>query len=144
MHRTSLALLSSLALLAGGCSISSLLNKIEKESEESVDLICACDLPTVDGQSCEETFSVSLFGDADRGCIEDALAVDEDASKEALECSLDVMKEYNQCLKDNLDCDDQMSFQVCNEVFNSFADCPQNSAEVQAEINKCYPEQDGD
>ena len=139
MLRSSLVVLPLLALFAGGCTVSSLLNKIEAESDKVVDLVCDCGLETIDGMSCEDTFSVSLFGDADRDCVEDALNTDKAASKEYLECSLDVMKEYTSCIEDNLECDDSSSYQGCAEIFMKFGECPQVPDAVNMEASKCFP-----
>ncbi|MCB9706905.1 MAG: hypothetical protein H6711_33985 [Myxococcales bacterium] len=120
-----------------GCSIHSQLNKIEDEAQESVDIICECNFPTPDGSPCEDYFSSDPFAALDRDCVEDALAIDKKASKELLDCQLDVMKTYNKCLRDNLDCADPNSSVSCADIFNDFGACPQLPGEVQTEFGKC-------
>jgi hypothetical protein len=140
MVRSFVALLPALALFAGGCSVSSLLNKIEDESDKVVDLICECGIENINGMTCEETFTVSLFGGADRDCVEDALNVDKESSRENLECSLDVMKEYRKCIEDNLVCDDPASYSGCASIFEDFNACPQVSDEVNNAVGECFPD----
>jgi len=140
MARSFFALLPALALFAGGCSVSSLLNQIEDESDKVVDLICGCGIEMINGMTCEENFSVSLFGDADRGCVEDALNVDKAGSKDNLECSLDVVKEYRSCVEDNLACDDPASYSQCASIFEDFEACPKVSDEVQDAVGRCLPD----
>ena len=135
MSRTSW-LLPILPLLFG-CSISSQLNQLEREADESVDIVCACDPPTLNGETCEEAYSRDPFANLDRNCVEDALALDKEGSKESLDCQLDVMERYNDCLRDNLDCDMFDSLSQCSTIFNEFASCPEYSAEVTAEFQNC-------
>jgi len=143
MKSTRLLLFVAASIFAGGCSISSTLNKIERENEKTVDIICECDPPTIGGLTCEEQYSADPFADADRDCVEDALALDKEGSKEGLECSLAVSKDYNECLKDMYVCDDLTSIQNCASIFEDYGDCPETSEEVQTELSKCYSDDDG-
>lgn len=127
----SLALLS---LLTAGCGVHSLLNKLDNESEDTVDLVCSCTNVFPDKAMCEAQFS-SFFDIYDRDCVEDALAEDKGASKESLQCILDQQKSYNKCLKDKLDCNDQTSFMGCESAFET--DCPQLPAAVQTKLQTC-------
>lgn len=135
MSRTSW-LLPILPLLFG-CSISSQLNQIEREADESTDIICACDPPALNGQTCEEAYASDPFAALDRDCVEDALALDKEGSKETLDCQLDVMERYNDCLRDNLVCDNFESITQCTAIFNEFGSCPEYSAEVTAGFQDC-------
>ncbi|MEZ4380594.1 MAG: hypothetical protein R3A79_04570 [Nannocystaceae bacterium] len=139
MSRTSwpLPLLLPLLPLVFGCSISSQLNQIEREADESVDIICACDPPEVNGQTCEEAYGGDPFANLDRDCVEDALALDKESSKESLDCQLDVMERYNDCLRDKLDCDMFDSISQCSAVFNDFGSCPPYADDVQAAFQSC-------
>lgn len=123
------------ALLVSGCSINSLLNKSEDETEETVDLVCSCSNVFPDRAMCEAQFQ-SLFSFVDRDCLEDALAVDKDASKDTLDCVVDQQKEYNSCLKKSLDCNDPTSFEGCQPLLD-FEKCPQLPEAVQTELNAC-------
>ncbi len=139
MARKLAALIPVLALLAGACTTSSLLNKIDDESEKVVTLVCdECGIEMLNGQSCEDALSVALFDGADRDCIVDALNIDKSGSKESLECSLDVLKEYTSCIEENLACEDPASYSECAALFEGYSDCPQVSTEVNEAIGACY------
>ncbi len=144
MARRLVALLPVLALLGSGCTISSLLDKIDDESDKVVTLVCdECGIEMLNGQSCEEALSVTLFEGADRDCIIDALNIDKSGSKESLECSLDVLKEYTSCVEDNLACEDPASYSECAALFDGYNECPQVSTEVNEAVGKCYGDDDG-
>lgn len=126
--------LAWLVVLASGCSVNSLLDRIDNESEKSVDLVCSCTNVFPDRAMCEQQFG-SYLGLFDRDCLEDALAEDKDASKETLKCILDQAKAFNRCLEDKLQCDDPMSIQGCDSTFET--ECPDLPAAVQAKVSAC-------
>lgn len=126
--------LALLALLASGCSVNSLLNQSEDETEKTIDLACSCTNVFPDRAACEDQFR-SFFDLVDRDCLEDALATDKKASKETLKCMVDNQKDYNDCLKDKLDCNDAMSWQSCQSIVER--ECPELPAAVQTELNAC-------
>ena len=127
--------LALLVSLAAGCSVNSLLNQMENENEKSIDIACDCTNVFPDRAACEAQFSsfLTLF---DRECLEDALALDKKASKTSLECIVDQMKEYNDCLEAMLDCNDPNSFQGCQDIISA-NECPQLPAEVQTALKPC-------
>lgn len=128
-RRVALAL-TAFTLTASSCSVNSRLNQIDDEYAEIVDLVCSCPMAIAD---CESYFQ-SPFSFANRGCLEDALATDKAASKETLDCMLDVIKDYRKCVEDNLQCDDPNSSQACAVDVSA---CPQLPEAVQIEINAC-------
>ncbi len=134
--RVLLPLLGALTLAAPACSVHSLLNQLEDESAKTGEIVCECTNVFPDTAACEAMFE-SYFSQVDRDCMEDALAVDKAASKETLKCSLDVSKRYNDCIKDNLDCNDPNSFQPCQSILEDQDGCPELPEAVQTELNMC-------
>jgi hypothetical protein len=130
--------LAVLVALASGCSVHSLLNKLEDEGEKSVDLICSCTEVHPDRAQCEASLSTyfDLFAS---DCAEDALAEDKEGSKKTLECIVDRAKEYNRCLEDKLECSDPDSIQACGGNFDD--DCPELPEAVQVELQACFADQ---
>ncbi|MDC0722838.1 hypothetical protein [Nannocystis bainbridge] len=129
---------STLALfvaLAPGCSVNSLLNQMDAESEKSIDLICDCTNVFPDRAACEAQFG-SFLSPFDRECLEDALAVDKKASKKSLECFVDQHREYNDCLEDMLVCDEADSWEGCQPLLRPDA-CPRLPADVEAALKPC-------
>lgn len=128
----------SLALfvsLTAGCSVNSLLNQMEAESDKSIDLACDCTNVFPDRAACEAQFG-SFLSPFDRECLEDALALDKKASKKSLECIVDQHREYNDCLEEMLDCNDGNSWQGCQDIISA-NECPQLPAEVQTALQPC-------
>lgn len=123
--------------LASGCTVDSLLNRLENESEKSIDLACSCTNVFPDRAACEAQFK-SFSESFDRDCLEDALAEDKRASKETLKCTLDQAKAFNRCLEDRLDCNDGSSIEGCTAHFE--AECPELPQAVEARLGDCYRE----
>lgn len=133
--KTSAPMLAVLAMFtASGCSIGSLLNQAQDEADKTLDIICACSDVFGGEAQCKATFApyLSLF---DRECFEDALKKDKKGSREALKCNLKQQRAYNDCLEDNLVCDDYTSYEGCEVHFE--AECPEFSAEVEAAAVPC-------
>lgn len=127
--------LALLVSLVSGCSVNSLLNKLEDESEKSIDLACSCSNIFPDRAQCEASLSayVLVFNTE---CAENALEEDKEAAKETLNCMLDGAKEYNRCLEDKLDCNDPNSIQSCNGNFTE--GCPELPESVQTRLQACF------
>jgi len=126
--------LALLVLIASGCGVNSLLDKLDAEGEKSVDLACSCTNVFPDRAACEAMFG-SFFTFFDRGCVEDALAEDKDGSKATLKCILDKSRDYNKCLEDNLDCNDYTSIEGCEQNFAG--ECPELPAAVNTALQAC-------
>ncbi|EDM76281.1 hypothetical protein PPSIR1_07812 [Plesiocystis pacifica SIR-1] len=123
------------SLLGTGCSISSLVNKLQDETDESIDLVCSCDFPSLPGFDCEDF--LSGFLDVDDQCVVDALEADKDSARDTLNCMIDVQKSYNQCLEDELECSDVTSWDNCQNRLDDLDDCPRLPQSVEDEIAKC-------
>ncbi|MFO7563857.1 MAG: hypothetical protein R6X02_14520 [Enhygromyxa sp.] len=130
-------LLSSLALLSSGCSVSSLIDKSNKEAEKTADIICGeCGDLFPDFAECEDLFGRQLLRDDD--CTVEALEIDKDASRETLNCMIDAQKDYNKCLEDKLDCNDPLSWSSCEDIVDqAIDDCPQLPQAVQEALAEC-------
>ncbi|MDC0675285.1 hypothetical protein [Nannocystis radixulma] len=126
--------LALLALIASGCGVPSLLDKIDAESEKSVDIVCSCSNVFPDRGMCEAMF-FSPFSFFDRDCLEEALETDKESSKATLKCILDNAREYNKCLEDRLDCNDAQSFSGCEPNFTD--DCPELPPAVEEQASAC-------
>lgn len=129
-------LVALFALFAGGCTVDSLLNQSERQSDKTVDLLCDCTNVFPDRAACEAQFQ-PLFSLLESDCVEDALKEDKKASRESLKCTVKAQKEYNKCLEDNLDCNDQTSIQTCQPLLVN--DCPELPQPVQTAISACSP-----
>ncbi|MBZ5711670.1 hypothetical protein [Nannocystis pusilla] len=125
--------LALLALIATGCGVPSLLDKIDAESEKSVDIVCSCSNVFPDRAMCEGMFN-SFLSFFDRDCLENALEIDKDGSKTTLKCFLDRAREYNDCLEDRLDCNDAQSVSDCQQNFD---DCPELPPAVDEKASAC-------
>lgn len=130
-------LLSSMVLLSSGCSVSALLDKSNKEAEKTVDLICGkCGDLFPDFAQCEDLFGGRLVSDDE--CTVEALEVDDEASRETLNCLIDTQQDYNKCLASNVECTDANSWAVCQDIINkALVNCPQLPVDVQLALLKC-------
>ncbi len=134
MKRRLLPLLALIPLTTG-CSIRSLVNQLEKESDKTADLVCDCfegDLKT----QCLDSASFEF----DKDCAVDAYKEDADASRESLNCALDAAKEVRKCIEDKLDCDDPTSTQECYEIYEE-TDCPELPDKVNDALAECYDDE---
>jgi hypothetical protein len=127
----------SIALLGSGCSISSLVDKSNKEAEKTADIICGeCGDLFPDFLECEDQFGRALI--RDDSCTIEALEVDKNASRETLNCLIDAQQDYNKCLKDRLDCTDPNSWEPCQDIINdAIDDCPELPKAVIDELARC-------
>ncbi len=125
--------LTFLVGFAVGCGIHSMLNKLDDETQKSIDIACSCKNIFPDEAQCQAQFS-SFFDVLDRDCVEDALAEDKGASKETLDCMLDRTREYNDCLKSKLDCNDPNSASLCTPNYEG---CPELPTAVQTALQGC-------
>lgn len=132
--KTRAPLLALLALVAGGCSVDSLLNQSEAQTEKTIDIVCGCTNVFPDRAACEAQFG-SFFDLFDRDCLEDALKEDKEASRETLKCMVSRQKEYNRCLEDRLECDDYTSIEGCQAILEE--DCPELPESVQTAASAC-------
>lgn len=139
MKRTA-PLVSLFVLLAGGCSVGSKLDKIDAELAEVADLVCSCDVlyPTAfpDEAACKSTFG-SPFDFVERDCFEDALNEDKKASRETLDCFLDIMEGYSECARSVFSCTEAVDPAPCNEMLAGIETCPQFTAPVQTKLQTC-------
>lgn len=140
MSRVRLVATLSLGLLLGvGCSFSSLLDALEREYEETEEIVCACSGSYFE-YACEGL--LASHPDFDDPCVIDAFELDKEASEESLDCSLHARKSYNDCMKVELDCSDFNTYgsgdaNNCRSQLDNLNECPELPTAVQTALNKC-------
>ena len=129
------ACLSLWLLLGSGCSIASLLDDIEREHEKSNAVVCACTTQLYE-LTCEGFIDDHL--DPNDTCVVEALELDKEASKETLNCWLEVQKSHTECLEAEVDCLDYDTYlNSCNERLSDLQECPDLPPGVQQALNLC-------
>lgn len=117
---------------ACGNSPSGLLDDYIDTAEEIVDALCECD---EDPDECRDSADFDVLDDND--CVEAAFEIDEDGVTEALECNLEAIEEYDDCLDDNLTCDDISSLERCDSVLDRVDSCPVFPERVNDALAEC-------
>ncbi len=117
---------------ACGDSSSGLLDDYVDTVEEIVETLCECD---ENPDACRDSADLDVLDNND--CVEAALELDEDGAIEALECNLEVVEEYDDCLDDNLTCDDVSSLERCDSVLDRGDSCPDFPDRVNDALEEC-------
>lgn len=141
---------SLLALaLASGCGGDNFEDKIatiESEAAAFTDVICDCyaELNHASKADCIAD-RYTPYTPAERTCLSDAAALDQEASDLNVDCQVDLIYDYSDCIGPTLDCTtlNQMDNPLMNcgiALINGLGSCPslpQNVAEANA---ACFPQ----
>ena len=137
------AALTAFAVLAGcgggGDSVSDKLDEQEDLTRSAIEVICDCNEDAAMRQECLDGL-FEPYTASERTCIVDALEMDADASKQALDCTNDVAADLLDCIETNINCDDlQATITACQSIADRADSCTL-PAGVEAAVNACTAE----